>query len=103
MARLVAVARGPQFAGGSSTLLMTWIVPLLARMSVLTTFVEPLRKTEPPRTRMLIAGPASVFADWSFTTRGGGDVALDDVVEQHAPERLPVARRASERRLRDRS
>ena len=47
---------------------MTWIVPLLARTSVFTTFVEPFRKTDPPRTWMLIFGPASVFVDLSFTT-----------------------------------
>ena len=48
---------------------MTWMVPLVAPMSVLTTFVDPFRKTEPPRTLMLILGPASVLAERSSTTR----------------------------------
>ena len=51
---------------------MTWIVPLVARMSVLTTRVDPLRTTAPLRTRMVILGPASVAVDRSFTTREAG-------------------------------
>src|SRR5688572_24695234 len=57
------------FAGGRSTLLMTWMVPLLAAMSVLTTFVDPLRNTFLPLMRIPIDGPASVVAERSFTTR----------------------------------
>ena len=51
---------------------MTWMVPFVAPMSVLTTFVERLRKTFMPATRIAIAGPASVFADLSFTMREAG-------------------------------
>ena len=51
---------------------MTWIVPFVAPMSVFTTFVEPLRKTVLPATRIVIVGPASVFADFSVTMREAG-------------------------------
>ena len=51
---------------------MTWIVPFVAPMSVLTTFVVRLRKTVLPATRIAIVGPASVFADLSVTMREAG-------------------------------
>ena len=51
---------------------MTWIVPFVAAMLVLTTFVERLRKTVLPATRIAIVGPASVLADSSVTMRAAG-------------------------------
>src|SRR3954447_487560 len=60
-------AAGAQ-AGGISTRVMTWIVPLEAATSVWVTLAVRLRNTLRPRTLTLTFGPASVFTDLSFTT-----------------------------------
>ncbi len=49
-------------------------------MSVLTTFVDPLRKPNPLLTRMLIAGAGECLGRTQLHDTRGHDVALDGVV-----------------------
>ena len=58
---------GPDAYFGKSTVSITWMTPLLAPMSVFTTFA-PSTSTLPPSTAILTDWPLTVFALVSFTT-----------------------------------
>ena len=73
---------------------MTWIVPLRRGDVGLDDLRRAVEEHGLPATRIAIVGPASVFAELSFTMRERGDVALHDVVEQDPPEGRLVRREA---------
>lgn len=60
-----AVALGVADAGGMSTLSITWMTPLLARTSAVTTFAPPT-VTVPPAATIGRLPPWTVFASVSF-------------------------------------
>ena len=59
--------------GGSSTPLITWMIPLVARMFVWMTLAW-LTKTEPPETRIVSEAPSTVATLYCATTLLAGTV-----------------------------